>query len=139
MLVFLVLLIFLFLRIKPYKLSMPVFHRIWIHHAFLVYLGWISVATIANTTALFVGIGWDGSPLTGPIWSIIMIVIAIALGVFMVGRQKEPAFGYVLSWALYGIYVGQHAVREVSLTAAAGLCIVLALSFTILMKRSAKD
>lgn len=139
MLVFLVLLIFLFLRIKPYKLSMPVFHRIWIHHAFLVYVGWISVATIANITALFVGIGWDGSPFNGPTWSIIMIIIAVILGIFMVGKQKEPAFGFVLSWALYGIYVGQHAFREVSFTAAAGLCIVLALSFTILVRSRAKN
>lgn len=140
MLAFLVLLIFLYLRIKPYKLSMPLFHRIWIHHAFLVYLGWISVAAIANTTALFVGIGWDGSPLSGPIWSIIMIIIAILLGLFMVGKQKEPAYGFVLSWAFYGIYAGQHAAsKNVSITAAAGVCIILALSLTILIKKGARN
>jgi len=140
MLVFLVVLIILYLRIKPFKLSMPAFHRIWIHHAFLVYLGWISVATIANTTALFVGFGWDGNPLTAPTWSMIMIIIAMVLGVFMVGRQKEPAFGFVLSWAFYGIYMGQHdASRAVSLTAAAGVCLVLALSFTILVRKGAKN
>ena len=140
MLVFLVVLIILYLRIKPFKLSMPSFHRIWIHHAFLVYLGWISVATIANTTALFVGFGWDGNPLSATTWSILMIVVAMVLGVFMVGRQKEPAFGFVLSWAFYGIYMGQHAAsRAVSLTAAAGVCLVLALSFTILVRKGAKN
>jgi hypothetical protein len=140
MVCFLVLLILLFLRIKPYKLSMPVFHRIWIHHAFLVYLGWISVATIANTTALFVGFGWDGSPLSPETWSILLIIIAMVLGFFMVGRQKEPAFGFVLSWAFYGIYAGQHNdSRAVSLTAAVGVCLVLALSFTILIRKGAKN
>jgi hypothetical protein len=130
----------LYLRIKPYKLLMPVFHRIWIHHAFLVYLGWISVATIANTTALLVGIGWDGNPLPPETWSILMIIVAIVLGVFMVGRLKEPAFGFVLSWAFYGIYMGQHAAsKAVSLTAAAGVCMVLALSFTILIRKGAKN
>lgn len=140
MICFLVLLVVLYLRIKPYKLLMPVFHRIWIHHAFLVYLGWISVATIANTTALLVGIGWDGNPLSPQTWSILMIIIAMALGIFMVGRLKEPAFGFVLSWAFYGIYMGQHAAsRAVSLSAAAGVCMVLALSFTILIRKGAKN
>lgn len=134
MLVFLVLLVRICIKLKPFKLAMPAFHRIWIHHAFLVYLGWISVATIANTTALLVGYGWTGGFIPPHLWSIIMITVAVLLGIFMVGVKKEPAFGWVLSWALFGVYAGQKAANQaVGNAAAIGLCLILALSITIVI------
>ena len=100
-----------------------------------MYLGWICVATIASATALFVGIGWQGSPLDPKVWSIILIVIALLLGIFFVGKRKEPAFGFVLSWAFFGIYAGQMAAaRGVGIAAGLSVSILLALTFTILIK-----
>jgi hypothetical protein len=135
MLAFLLVLIRLFLLLKPLKSEIPVFHRIWVYHAFVVYLAWISVATIANTTALLVGWGWQGGFLQPQVWSVIMISIAILLGVVMVGKRKEPAYGFVLSWAFYGIYAAQASQsRAVGITAAIGVCILLALTITILIR-----
>lgn len=135
MIVFLLVLIRMFLILKPLKNQMPFFHRIWVYHAFVVYLAWISVATIANTTALLVGWGWQGGFLTPQVWSVFMISIAVFLGVLMVGKRKESAYGFVLAWAFYGIYSAQ--VKEsvmVGYTAAVGVCIMLALTLTILIK-----
>lgn len=135
MLAFLLVLIRMYLLLKPLKNQMPVFHRIWVYHAFVVYLAWISVATIANTTALLVGLGWQGGFLQPQVWSIIMICIAILLGIIMVGKRKEPAYGFVLSWAFYGIYSAQVTqARNVGITAAIGVCILLALTITILIR-----
>lgn len=47
---------------------------------FTIYLGWISVATIANFTALFVKISWNGFGIEALYWSSLMVLIAIALG-----------------------------------------------------------
>lgn len=104
------LLIFLakiFLIIKSdTTLSLKAF-RFWLHQPFYVYLGWISVATIANFTALFVGIGWQGGSINPVPWSILMIFIAFLLGCFFIVRYKTYAYAIVLAWAFFGIYSKQ--------------------------------
>jgi hypothetical protein len=135
MLTFLLTLIFLYIKIRRDKNTLTPFYRFWVYHTFLVYLAWICVATIANFTALFIKIGWHGSPLREETWSIIMIVIALVFGIFFVGRRKEPAYGFVLCWAFFGIYAKQiTAAKDISNVAALSICILLALNITILIK-----
>lgn len=135
MLIFLITLIRLFLTINSHKFELRPFYRFWIYHPFVVYLGWISVATIANFTALFIGIGWQGEPLAPTTWSILLMGIALILGIVLVGLKKEPAYGFVLAWAFYGIYGGQlKDSAAVGYTAAIASSFILALSFTILIK-----
>lgn len=135
MIAFLICLIILYNKIHSLKLDLPFRFRLFTHHAIVVYLAWISVATIANFTTLFVGLGWQGSPLEGSTWSIIMIIIALLIGVIMVGKRKEPAFGFVLSWAFYGIYTNQiKDARPVGITAAIAVSFLLALTITVLIK-----
>jgi hypothetical protein len=136
MIFFLITLILLYIRISGFKYKLSPFMRFWVYHTFIVYLGWISVATIANATALFVGIGWQGNPLEPQTWSMMMIIIALLLGVFLVGSKKEPSYGYVLSWAFFGIYASQmDQSRTVGITAGLSVSILLALTFTILIKK----
>jgi hypothetical protein len=135
MLAFLVTLIALFLAINKSKLELRPFYRFWIYHPFVVYLGWISVATIANFTALFVGIGWQGEPFAATTWSISLIIIALVLGILMVGKKKEPAYGFVLAWAFSGIYSSQlKGAPVVGYSAAIASSFILALTITILIK-----
>ena len=135
MIFFLITLILLYNRISEFKYKLSPFMRFWVYHTFIVYLGWISVATIANATALFVGIGWQGNPLEPQSWSMLMIIIALLLGVFLVGAKKEPSYGYVLSWAFFGIYASQmDQSRTVGITAGLSVSILLAITFTILIK-----
>lgn len=74
---------------------------------FVVYLAWICVATIANTTALLVNIQWNGFGIEPWIWSCIMIVIAFLLTAGFAFIRGEIAFALVTAWAFYGIYKGQ--------------------------------
>jgi hypothetical protein len=135
MLAFLVTLILLYLAINKSKFELRPFYRFWIYHPFVVYLGWISVATIANVTALFVGIGWQGEPFAATTWSIVLISIALLLGVILVGVKKEPAYGFVLGWAFFGIYSSQlKDAPMVGYTAAVASSFILALTITILIK-----
>lgn len=77
------------------------------HIPFSVYLGWISVATVANFSAAlyesgqitsFLGIGAD-------IWTVIMMLVAGGLAATMLFRRFDIAYALVIIWALYGINV----------------------------------
>ena len=71
---------------------------------FGVYLGWISVATIANLSVLLSGknnTDWGQPEL---IWTWVVIATAVLLAIFLLLRFKSFAYGFVITWALYGIY-----------------------------------
>jgi len=140
MIAFLVTLLLLYIAIRPMKNQLPFFYRLWTYHAFVVYLAWICVATIANVTALLVGFGWQGEPLSPQVWSMIMILVALLLGIFMVGKQKQPAFGFVLAWAFWGIYSAQSPEsRMIAFTAGPALTFIFSLTVTILIKSKTKS
>jgi translocator protein len=79
---------------------------------FIVYMGWISVATIANSTALLVKMGYGGAPFSEATWSIIMMIIAMGLGIWMSVRHHRPSYAMVVCWALWGIQRGQGEANE---------------------------
>lgn len=68
-----------------------------------VYLGWISVATIANVTAVLVKADWNAFGLDPRVWTILAIVagLAVALG-FSLGKRQIAA-PLVIVWAYAGI------------------------------------
>ena len=96
---------------------------------FSVYLGWITVATIANITALLVNLGWNGFGLSEAAWAIMMIVIAAALGIFVTYTRADPWYGLVLVWAFAGIVIKRVSVEPVAAgvawAAAAGAVLLL--------------
>ncbi len=54
-----------------------------VHLPFSVYLGWITIATIANTTALLVNLNWNRFGLSEPFWTIAVIIIGIFISHFL--------------------------------------------------------
>jgi len=76
-----------------------------------MYLGWISVATIANVTALLVSMGWNGWGMSEPMWASIMIIIAAILGITAVFSKQDIPFALVIIWALWGIYSKQSPIE----------------------------
>jgi hypothetical protein len=103
----LVFLIKIFMRLQKSILPTRTSYTFWLHQPFIVYLGWISVATIANITALLVGIGWQGGAIDPTVWSTMMIIIGLVLGIFFILRFRAYAYALVLCWAFFGIYSNQ--------------------------------
>ena len=102
---------------------------------FTIYLGWISVATIANFTALFVKLSWNGFGMEPIYWSGLMILIAIALGLLFLFKYGAIGFTTVIAWALWGINARQGKVEIINICSNAGLLILLgAMVFFILRK-----
>jgi tryptophan-rich sensory protein len=74
-----------------------------VHTMVSVYLGWISVATIANITALLVTEGWNRWGISEATWTVLVIIVAIILGVLMLIMRKDIAYTAVIIWSLIGI------------------------------------
>ena len=46
---------------------------------FSVYFGWITVATIANMTALLVSLGFDGFGISEVVWAVVIILVGLLI------------------------------------------------------------
>jgi hypothetical protein len=126
--VLLVSLIVSYLRLAPTRQVPGLVSRgeWWTTHVpFSIYLGWITVATVANTAVYLVSMGFDGGFLSPAVWTVIMLLVATALGLIILRRWRDVAYAAVLVWAFIGIAVNQSGVTLVSWTAA-GLAGVLA-------------
>lgn len=141
MLALLASLIIVYLRLNVNRVKVVPGERWLVHLPFSIYLGWISVATIANISDVI----WyylirpaGGNTflmLTDVTWTVIMLLVASAVGFLMAFYRKDAAFLLVLAWAFAGIAVKQAAVQPVMTTAwvAAGLMLI-AVVFAILYK-----
>lgn len=101
-----------------------------------VYLGWITVATVANVTTWLYAINWDGWGIAPQVWAAIMIAVASVLGVLMTFSRRDSGYVFVLAWAFAGIAVKQAAEPLVANAAwvAAALAFGLAV-FSIIQRR----
>jgi benzodiazapine receptor len=108
-----------------------------VHVPFSIYLGWISVATIANITDLLWYVGWNGFGLAPEVWTVIMLTVTVVLAFAMALLRGDVAYLLVLVWALAGIGVKQAATPLVSTSAfvCAGLVLV-AVGLALFRKRT---
>lgn len=106
MLVILVALIAIYLRLGIGRSAVSAAERWAVHIPFSIYLGWITVATVANVAAAL----YDGGSVTGflglsaDIWAVAMMAIAVAITLAMIYRHRDVAYALVVVWALAGIY-----------------------------------
>lgn len=75
--------------------------------AFGAYLGWISVATIANVTALLVALEWSGAGVPHAVWAGILVGVGAGVGTLTVVRFRNPWVGWAVAWGLLGIAVNR--------------------------------
>ncbi len=77
-----------------------------------VYLGWISVATMANASAVLVHYGWGGWGLAPEFWTMLLIVLAILAGTWFLLKWADVPYALVIIWALYGIWARTEATQS---------------------------
>lgn len=127
MLVLLLSLIVVYQRLTPWRASASTAERWTVHIPFSIYLGWITVATVANASTVLLDWGWSGAPLSPMIWSLAMITVASVLGLIFALREQNIAYVAVLVWAFIGIAVKQSETPPVVFGAAIA-AIVLAVA-----------
>lgn len=94
---------------------------------FSIYLGWITVATIANVTVVLYYVGWDGWGIASPTWAAIMLVVGGAIASAVSLPRVDFAYMGVILWAFVGIAVKQSSTPLVALTALTAAAVLAAL------------
>jgi hypothetical protein len=105
MLVLLAVLIMMYLRLNIGKEKVSPGERYCVHLTVSVYLGWISIATIANASVLLVSMGWNSFSLSDQIWTIMVIIVGITLGILTLFLRNDVYYTAVIIWAFTGILI----------------------------------
>jgi hypothetical protein len=102
-----------------------------------VYLGWITVATIANVAQALSAAGIVELGLGGEAWGMVMLAAAALIGAFVTRATRNAGFALAVVWALIAVFVARRSppvltqsapVAYVALAAAAVVGAALVLS-----------
>jgi hypothetical protein len=115
MLILLGSLLIIYLRLNVGKSEAPKAEKYFVHLPFSVYLGWITIATIANVTALLVDIGWNQNTwgLGEQFWAVAVIIVGIAIALSILFTRKDIFYCLVVDWAILGILLKRLSVTTV--------------------------
>jgi hypothetical protein len=106
---------------------------------FSVYLGWITVATVANGAVTLLDASWNGGAV-GPVpWTLAMLVVAALIGLAVAFTRGDGVFPLVLAWAFSGIWFARRGDVALLALTALGLAAVLAVvaALTLWRRRAA--
>ena len=141
MAMFLLCLLSIYQRLGIGKRQVPRNQKLAVHLPISVYLGWISLAMIANIAsalnALILGIPMP----TQALWTAIVIVLALVVTVLIVWTRRDFAFGLVVIWASIGIALNQITIPLIfaSSIATAAIVAILILLAPFLKKKGITD
>ena len=129
MLILLLSLIFMYRQLNVGRSNARSAEKYLVHLPMSIYLGWISIATIANITALLVYYKWNRFGINEQVWAIVMIAIGILLGLLMLFNRKDIFYTLVVDWAVLGILlkriaVDSNATQGVIITSIVGICLL---------------
>jgi len=127
MLVLLVTLILIYLSLGIGRSKVAWTETLFLRIPFSLYLGWISVATIANVTDVLYYYQWGGWGVSPIIWAMIMLVVGGALAATMTFSRRDIVYNMVFIWAYIGIAVklaDTYPVVITSLAVAAGILLL---------------
>ncbi len=130
MLVILISLIYITQQFKGVRLSWN--EARFVRFPFGIYFGWITVATIANATAMLVSLGWQGGGISEELWTILILFIGLAIGGITAMRNQDFAYGTVLFWAYFGI-LSKHLMASGFAGQYKGIILTLVLSMFLLV------
>ncbi len=137
-LAFLVTLLLMYTRLEIGLKEVSLGQKLAVHLPVSVYLGWISLASIANIASainvLVPGIALE----TQALWTAIMIVVALVLTTLMLFIRRDFAFGLVVIWASVGIATKQAAYTVIYFTAIGTALLIAILIILIPFLRSNK-
>ncbi|HKK82988.1 MAG TPA: hypothetical protein VJ958_02040 [Atribacterota bacterium] len=112
--------------------------RYYVHLPFSLYLGWITVATIANITAVLVRVDWNGWGLSPIFWTVLVIMAGTVIGLINIVQRGDIAYGAVIIWAYLGIIIKRYSVDGqpiMTIVYAAGLGMVLIMAGLLFFRK----
>lgn len=128
MLIILISLIMVILRLNMERWDAPLGIIAFIWWPICLYSGWIAVATVANISAYLAKIEWSWL-FSERTWTILMIIIAAGINLFMIITRNMREFASVGIWAIIAIAVRHWdsipSIRNTSLIAAVVLTLAV--------------
>jgi benzodiazapine receptor len=129
-------LIAIYLRLNIGKSAVSFREKLAVHVPFSVYLGWITIASIANVAVFLVSENWDGFGISPETWATLIIIVALVITLLVLATRRDIAYSLVIIWALVGIAVKQSGNQNiVTLTEASAIIVLIALAATILLSK----
>ncbi len=129
-------LISVYLRLSIGKSKVGFREKLAVHVPFSVYLGWITIASIANVTVTLVSVNWDGFGISPETWATLIVIVALLITMLVLATRKDIAYGLVIIWALVGIAAGQSGNQNiVTLAEASAIIVLITLAATILLTK----
>ncbi|MDZ7837625.1 MAG: hypothetical protein U5N58_06545 [Actinomycetota bacterium] len=130
MVLLLISLISIYTRLRVGKSSASNAEKYMVHFPFSVYLGWITIATIANVTALLVDLGWNRFGLSQQFWTVLVIAVGIIITLAVLFSRNDIFYSLVVVWAFLGILLKRLADTTVAdlsvvITTIAGMAIIV--------------
>jgi benzodiazapine receptor len=110
-------LIAIYLRLGIGRTQVPPAERWLIRVPFSIYLGWVTVATVANITSLLDYLNWSGWGIQPAVWAVIMLIVGAAIASAVGLTRGDVAYMLVIVWAFVGIAV-KHVATPLVTTAA---------------------
>jgi hypothetical protein len=132
MLGLLVVLLYTYVRLEIGIKEVPVREKLAVHLPVSVYVGWISLATIANTASIlneFLTIPVD----VQYIWTALVLVVALLITSLMLYLRRDIAYGLVVIWASIGIYVKWTTVEIIPLIFWTALIVAIVVALSIIL------
>ena len=96
------------LRFMGVPKPLPMWHTM----AFRIYLGWISVATIANVSAFLVSINWGEWGIPSLYWLFLILTIIFLLNIVVIHNVQDYLFSGVAIWALIAIASRHSSIQD---------------------------
>jgi hypothetical protein len=105
---------------------------------FSIYLGWITVATVANISDVLDFLKWNQFGISDAVWMVVILGAVVAIGGLMNFLRRDVAYAAVLLWALAGIAAKfpQEGLVTIAIWVAFGL-VAATLVAAFLIKRRA--
>ncbi len=136
---FLIGLILIYTRLGIGKTQVSLKEKLAVHMPFSVYLGWITIATIANAAVAGVSVNWNGFGINPETWAILIIIIALLLTLIVTATRKDIAYDLVIVWALVGIISKQTNTNIITTAEASAIIILIAIAAIAILTRLKKQ
>jgi hypothetical protein len=124
-------LITIYRRLDLERATAPVGRRWAVHHVFSAYLGWITIAAMANLGIVLDYVGWMGWGMGEASWFTLGVLTVMGIGGMMAWLRADVIYLLALMWGLIGIGVERATdpmISTVVWTATSVLAVMVALS-----------
>jgi len=96
-------LILIYVRVGIGNTNAPPREKLAVYVPFSVYLGWITIASIANVATTLVSLNWGGFGLSAQTWATLIVILILIITALVIVTRRDIAYSLVIIWALVGI------------------------------------